>query len=385
MTFYRNIETALIHGGIDSDAHTGAVNVPIYQTSTYRQTALGENPGWEYSRTGNPTRAALEALIAELEGGVAGFAYASGMAAITSVLSLLSSGGKVIISNNVYGGTFRVLDAVFSRFGLKYAVADTSDLAEVERELTPDACAVLVETPANPLLTVSDIAAVARLAHEHKALVIVDNTFMTPYLQRPLELGADIVVHSATKYLGGHSDLIAGLAVTNDKELAERLAFIQNATGGVLGPQDSFLLIRGIKTLGVRMDRHVENAQKAAEFLTSHASVKKVWYPGLSWHHGYEINQKQSKNGGVMMSFELHEGHDVNAFFRALRVISLAESLGGVESLVCHPATMTHASIPKDLRDKVGITDGLIRLSIGIENIRDLIDDLDQAISHSKE
>lgn len=385
MAFYRNIESALIHGGIYGDQYTGAVNVPIYQTSTYEQKGLGENTGWEYSRTGNPTRAALEALIAELEGGVAGFAFGSGMAAITAVLSLFRTGDTVLISSNVYGGTFRVLDKIFKNFGIGYSIEDTTNLEALEDRITPDVKAILVESPANPLLTVTDLAAVAGIARKHGILTIVDNTFMTPYLQRPIELGADIVIHSATKYLGGHSDVVAGLAVVNDRAIAERLAFIQNATGGVLGPFDSFLLIRGIKTLGVRLDRHVENAEKAAAHLKTHPAVKKVYYPGLPEAQGYEIQKRQAKNGGAMISFELDEKYDIRKFFSSLKLIALAESLGGIESLVCHPASMTHASIPYEIRQKVGITDGLIRLSIGIENIDDLLADLDQAIAESGE
>ena len=380
MSNFNHIETALIHGGVDGDTQTGAVNVPIYQTSTYRQAGLGENTGWEYSRTGNPTRAALEALIAELEGGTAGFAFASGMAATSTVLSLFSKGDRIIISSNVYGGTFRVLDKVFKNLGISYSIEDTTDLEGLDKKIAPDVKALFVESPANPLLTVTDLAGVAAIAKKHGILTIVDNTFMTPYLQRPLELGADIVVHSATKYLGGHSDLVAGLAVVKDKGLAERLAFTQNAVGAVLGPFDSFLLIRGIKTLGVRLDRHVENAERIARYLQNHEAVKNVYYPGLSTAQGYEINKRQAKNGGAMISFELHEGYDIKKFFKSLHLISLAESLGGVESLVCHPATMTHASIPKDIREKVGITDGLIRLSVGIEKVDDLITDLNSAI-----
>ncbi len=383
--YYEHPETALIHGGISTDERTGAVNVPIYQTSTYQQDGLGKMRGYEYSRTGNPTREALEKLIAELEGGLAGFAFGSGMAAITAVLSLLKSGDRVLLSSNVYGGTFRVLDKVFDHFGITYTIADTADLAKYKSQITADVKAVIIESPANPLMTVTDIAAVAEISHRHGLLVIVDNTFMTPYLQKPLSLGADIVVHSATKYLGGHSDVVAGLAVVNSGELAQKLAFIQNSTGGVLGPFDSFLLIRGIKTLAVRMDRHVENAQKAAEFLKHHPAVKTVYYPGLPDAHGYEINRRQAKNGGVMISFELHEGYDIRRFFEHLHLIMLAESLGGVESLVCHPATMTHASIPADIRRQVGITDGLIRLSTGIENIADILADLSQAITSAKQ
>lgn len=384
MSNYKNTETALIHGGISIDERTGAVNIPIYQTSTYKQDGLGKMRGYEYSRTGNPTREALESLIAELEGGVAGFAFASGMAALTAVLSLLHSGDRVLISSNVYGGTFRLLDKVFDHFGITYTIADTTDLVVFESQITDDVRAVVIESPANPLMTVTDIRAVAEVSHKHDLLVIVDNTFMTPYLQKPLELGADIVVHSATKYLGGHSDVVSGLAVVSTKELAEKIAFIQNSSGGVLGPFDSFLLIRGIKTLAVRMDRHVENAEEAAKFLSEHKAVRNVYYPGLESSQGYEINKAQAKNGGAMISFELHENYDINVFFESLQLVSLAESLGGVESLVCHPATMTHASIPADIRKKVGITDGLIRLSIGIENIDDILEDLSQAIDRSE-
>ena len=321
--------------------------MPIYQTSTYEQKGLGQNTGWEYSRTGNPTRAALEALIAELEGGAAGFAFASGLAAITTVLSLFHSGDKLLISNNVYGGTFRLLDQVFRHFGIGCAIADTTNLTVFEAAITPEVRAVLVESPANPLLTVTDLAAISEIAHRHGLLSIVDNTFMT-------------------------------------SDLAARLAFLQNAAGAVLGPFDSFLLIRGIKTLGVRMDRHVENAEKAAAFLQNHSAVKRVYYPGLPDAQGYEVNRRQAKNGGAMISFELDEKHDIRQFFSSLKLIALAESLGGVESLVCHPATMTHASIPRNIREAVGITDGLIRLSIGIENIKDLLADLEQAITESE-
>ena len=373
-------QTLLIHGGIDGDAATGAVNVPIYQTSTYRQRALGENTGWEYSRTGNPTRAALEALISDLEGGTRGFAFASGMAAISAVLSLFKSGDRILISKNVYGGTFRVLDKVFKQFGLGYALADTNDASALDAAITPDVKAILVESPANPLLTVTDLAAAASVAKRRGILTIVDNTFMTPYLQKPLALGADIVVHSATKYLGGHSDVVSGLAVTNHPEIAERLAFVQNAVGGVLGPFDSFLLIRGIKTLAVRMDRHVANAESLAARLATHPEVSRVWYPGLKDFPGHDIQFRQAKNGGAMISFELADGKDHRAFFRALRLVTLAESLGGVESLVCHPASMTHASIPKETREKVGITDRLIRLSVGIEDVDDIWSDVKNAI-----
>jgi len=382
---YRQIESALIHGGIYGDPLTGAVNVPIYQTSTYEQQGLGQNKGWEYSRTGNPTRAALEALIAELEGGSHGFAFASGMAASTAVISLFKSGDKILISSNVYGGTFRVLDKIFKNFGISYSIEDTTNLKTLEEKITDDVKAIWIESPANPLLTITDLEGIAKLAKKHNILSIVDNTFMTPYIQRPIEKGIDIVVHSATKYLGGHSDVVAGLAVVHDKILAERIAFIQNATGGVLGPFDSFLLIRGIKTLGVRLDRHVANAEKIATHLQKHPAVRNIYYPGLATDPGYELNKKQAKNGGAMISFELHEGYDIKKFFSSLKLVALAESLGGVESLACHPASMTHASIPKEIRDKVGITEGLIRLSVGIEGADDIIADVDQAIESSRQ
>lgn len=384
MKNYKNIESAFIHGGIYGDETTGAVNTPIYQTSTYEQIELGKNTGWEYSRTGNPTRAALESLIAELEGGKYGYAFASGMAAITATLFLFKAGDKILISSNVYGGTYRVLDKMFKNYNLNYEIVNTEDLGELKNKITSDVKGILIESPANPLLTITDIGEISKLAKEKNILTIVDNTFMTPYIQRPLELGADVVIHSATKYLGGHSDLIAGLVVVNDKNLADKIAFIQNATGGVLGPFDSYLLIRGIKTLGVRFDRHVENAVKIAEFLDNNASVKKVYYPGLKSFRGYEINKKQAKNGGAMISFELSEKYDIRRFFKSIHLIALAESLGGVESLVCHPASMTHASIPKDVREEIGITDNLIRLSVGIESVDDLIFDLDNAIKMSK-
>lgn len=379
-----NISTKLIHGGIYGDEKTGSVNVPIYQTSTYEQEIPGVHKGYEYSRTGNPTREALEALIADLENGTAGFAFASGLAAITAVLSLFRTGDKLVISDNVYGGTFRVLDQVFKNFGIGFKLVDTTDTRAVEEAIDETVKAVYIETPTNPLLGITDIQAVADIAKKKGILSIVDNTFYTPYLQRPIEQGVDIVIHSATKYLGGHSDLIAGLVVVNNDELAEKLHFIQNSTGGVLQPFDSFLLIRGIKTLGVRLDRHVENAEKLAGFLKNYPDVKKIYYPGLEEHPGYEINQRQAKNGGAMISFELTENHDINTFFRQLHIIALAESLGGVESLVCHPASMTHAAIPKQIRDEVGITEGLIRLSVGIEDVDELQKDLEQAIIASR-
>ena len=377
------IESLLIHGGIDGDKTTGAVNVPIYQTSTYKQSELGVNTGWEYSRTGNPTRAALEALIADLEGGRYGLAFASGLAAIHTVLSLFKSGDRLLVSDNIYGGTFRILDNVFKPLGIEYTIVNTSDNAAVEAAIDDSVKAVYIETPANPLLTITDIAAVSVIAKKHGKLLIVDNTFLTPYLQRPIELGADIVIHSGTKYLGGHSDTISGLVVVNDKAIADRLYYLQNAIGGVLSPFDSFLIIRGIKTLGVRMDRHVDNAGKIAKWLYESGYVEKVYYPGLESDPGYEVQKKQAKAAGAMISFVLKDKYDYKAFFRNLELITLAESLGGVESLVCHPASMTHASIPEDIRKQVGIVDELIRLSVGIESVDDLISDLKQAIENS--
>lgn len=385
MSNYSNIDSKLIHGGIDGDENTGAVNIPIFQTSTYKQDGLGKDKGYEYSRTGNPTREALESLISDLEGGVAGFAFASGMAATTAVLSLFKTGDKIIISSNVYGGTFRVLDQVFNNFGIHYEIIETSDLELLEKSIDENVKAIFIESPANPILTITDLKEVALIGKKHNILTIVDNTFMTPYLQRPISLGVDIVVHSATKYLGGHSDLVAGLAVVNSDELAERLGFIQNATGGVLQPFDSFLLIRGIKTLGVRMDRHIENALFIAEHLKINSAVKAIYYPGLPESQGYEINKKQASGPGGMLSFELGEKYNINKFFESLDFVTLAESLGGVESLICHPSSMTHACIPFEIRQKVGIVENLIRISVGIENKNDILADLEQAFLKSYE
>jgi cystathionine beta-lyase len=379
-----NIETLLIHGGIDGDEHTGAVSVPIYQTSTYKQEGLGENKGYEYSRTGNPTRHALEMLIAELEGGYAGYAFSSGMAAITAALMLFKSGDKILISNNIYGGTFRVLDKVLLNFGIQYEIVDTSSEEQVIKHIDNSVKAIFIETPTNPLMSITDISKVSDIAKQKGLLTIVDNTFMTPYLQKPIELGADIVVHSATKYLGGHSDLVAGLVVVNNEELSERIHFIQNSTGGILGPFDSWLLIRGIKTLSVRMDRHVENAEYIAEKLSKHNAVSKVYYPGLKAHLGYELHKSQARKPGAMISFVLDEKYDVNRFFKGLKTITVGESLGGVESLMTHPATMTHGAIPYEIRQRVGIVDSLVRLSVGLENKEDLLADITNAIEASK-
>lgn len=378
------IESLVIHGGVDGDERTGAVNVPIFQTSTYKQSSFGENSGYEYSRTGNPTREALEKLISDLENGYAGFAFASGMAAITAVLSLFKAGDKIIISNNIYGGTFRVLDKVFKNFNIGYIIADTTNLKEVKDKIDETVKAIYIETPTNPLMDVTDIKGIADIANEKEILTIVDNTFMTPYLQTPIKFGADIVIHSATKYLGGHSDVVSGLVVVNTSELAEKLHFIQNSTGGVLAPFDSFLLIRGIKTLAVRMDRHNANGKIIAEYLKERDEVEKVYYPGFSDHPGYEVQTKQAKGYGSIISFVLKEDYDYKKFLSNLELITFGESLGGVESLICHPASMTHAAIPAEIRKKVGIVDSLVRLSVGIENSEDLIKDLDAAFKKSK-
>ncbi|MEY8000714.1 PLP-dependent aspartate aminotransferase family protein [Clostridium sp. Mt-5] len=378
------IESLLIHGGIDGDEKTGAVSVPIYQTSTYKQEALGKNSGYEYSRTGNPTRDAVEKLIADLEEGYRGFAFASGLAAISAALMLFKSGDKIILSNNVYGGTFRVIDKVFKNFNINYELVDTSDLQKVKDSITEDVKAIFIETPTNPLMSITDISKVSEVARKNKVLTIVDNTFMTPYLQKPIKLGADIVIHSATKYLGGHSDLIAGFLVVNNEELGERVHFIQNSTGGILNPFDSWLLIRGIKTLSVRMDRHNENAEYVAEFLKENSLVEKVYYPGFETHPGHEIQKKQANGYGAIISFVLKDYIDRNKFFKGLKLIILGESLGGVESLISHPATMTHAAVPYDIRQEIGIVDGLIRLSVGIENKKDLVEDLKNALKFAK-
>ena len=379
-----SFDTTLIHGGLTTDPRTGAVNMPIYQTSTYAQDELGKHKGYEYSRTKNPTRDGIESLIAECEGGKYGFAFASGMAALGTILSLFKSGDSIIISQNVYGGTFRILDKVFTNFNITYKIVDTRDLDALDSALTPEVKAVLIESPANPLLSVTPLAKVAEICKKKGVLSIVDNTFMTPYLQQPLKLGIDIVVHSATKYLGGHSDLVAGLVVVDDESLAERIGFLQNSIGGVLAPFDSFLLIRGMKTLGLRMQRHCENALFLAEALSEHKAVEKVYYPGLKSDSEYEAQSSQARGGGGMLSFILKPEYDYRIFFKSTRIIVLAESLGGVESLLCHPASMTHASIPKDLRESMGIAENLIRLSVGIEYAKDLLEDLNQAIEKSR-
>jgi len=379
-----HLNTKLIHGGIDGDPHTGAVSVPIYQTSTYRFTDLHTNSGYDYSRAKNPTRDALEALIAELEGGHSGYAFASGMAAITAVLMLLKSGDKLLISDNVYGGTFRLLNQVLVHLGVNFETVDTSDVEALKGKITEEVKAVFIETPTNPLMDVTDIQAVAQLTKQANVLLMVDNTFMTPYLQNPLALGADIVVHSATKYLGGHSDLIAGLAVTSNQSLSDRLYLIQKSTGGILNPFDAWLLIRGIKTLSVRLARHQENASVLANYLLDHPAIDHVYYPGFKSHPGHAVQSKQARGYGAMIAFVVKPTYDLNAFAKSLQVITFGESLGGVESLMTHPATMTHGAIPEEVREKVGIVENLLRFSVGIEDVKDLIDDLEHAFERAQ-
>lgn len=374
-------DTVLIHGGIMGDAKTGAVSVPIYQVSTFQQDAPGKHRGYEYARTGNPTRNALEQLIADLEHGSRGFAFATGMAAISTVLALYDQGDHIIIGDDLYGGTYRVLNKVFSRLGISHTAVDTSNPEEVEKAVQDNTKAIMVETCTNPLLKIVDIRKIANVAQKHKLHLIVDNTFLTPYWHNPLDLGADIVVHSATKYLGGHSDVVAGLVVVKDPELGEQVHFLQNSIGAVLGPQDSWLLMRGIKTLGLRMKQHEKNANQIAEWLADHPKVQKVYYPGLPSHLGHQIAAEQSRGFGGMISFEVESPTLAEKVLTSTKYFILAESLGAVESLISLPAKMTHASIPKERRAEIGISDSLIRISVGIEDVEDLIEDLAQALA----
>jgi cystathionine beta-lyase/cystathionine gamma-synthase len=373
--------TRAIHAGQDPDPATGATIVPIYATSTYTQAGIGQHEGYEYSRSGNPTRTALETCLAELEEGERGLAFASGLAATTAVFAaLLRPGDEVAASADLYGGTFRLLERVFKPWGLNASYTDQSSPSAFEAIITPKTKMVWIESPTNPLLQVLDIAAIADVAHRHGAKLVVDNTFASPYLQQPLKLGADIVVHSTTKYLGGHSDVVGG-AVIGPKELCEPIKFYQNAAGGVPGPFDCYLTLRGIKTLAIRMDRHGSNAAELAAWLTKQSAVAKVYYPGLPDHPGHAVAKKQMRNFGGMISMQLKGGADAaKRFFSRTKLFSLAESLGGVESLVCHPATMTHASIPVEERVRRGVDDGLIRLSVGIEDLADLREDLRRAM-----
>jgi cystathionine gamma-lyase / homocysteine desulfhydrase len=373
-------KTKMIHGGIPGDKTTGAVSFPIYQVSTYKQDDVGVHKGYEYSRTGNPTRFALEELIKDLEEGKRGFAFGSGMAAITAVMMLFSSGDHVILTDDVYGGTYRVMNKVLNRIGIESTFVDTTDLAAVKAAIQSNTKALYIETPTNPLLKVTDIKAAAQLAKENGLLTIVDNTFSTPYWQTPLTLGADIVLHSATKYLGGHSDVVAGLVVVNDEQLADDLHFVQNSTGGILGPQDSWLLVRGIKTLALRMEAHEANTKKIVEYLSGHEKVGTIYYPGLETHPQHGIAKEQAGGFGGMVSFDVGSAEKAAEVLSKVQYFTLAESLGAVESLISVPAKMTHASIPAERRAELGITDGLIRISVGIEDIEDLIEDLKQAL-----
>lgn len=374
-------KTKLIHGGISGDPHTGAVNVPIYQVSTYKQEEIGVHKGYEYSRTGNPTRFALEELIKDLEEGFKGFAFGSGMAAIHAVFTLFNTGDHVLLTDDVYGGTYRIFTKVLARLGIESTFVDTTDLEAIRQAIQPNTKAIYVETPTNPLLKVTDIRAVADVAHEHDLLFVVDNTFATPYWQNPIPLGADIVLHSATKYLGGHSDLVAGLVVVNNEKLAEDIHFIQNAVGGILGPQDAWLLIRGIKTLGLRMEAIERNAHEIVTFLSEHPAVSKVYYPGLTSHPQHELSKKQTTGFGGIISFDVGSDEKAAALPKKLTYFTLAESLGAVESLISVPARMTHASIPAERRAELGITPGLVRISVGIEDIEDLIEDLTKGLN----
>jgi cystathionine beta-lyase/cystathionine gamma-synthase len=372
--------TRAIHAGQPPDPATGSVTVPIYQTSTYVHDRLGVHKGYEYARVQNPTRAALEENVASLEGGVSGHAFASGMAAITTLMTLFSTGDHVVASQSVYGGTYRLFTQVLDRYGLQFSWVDTSDPEAIERAIRPETKMVYVETPTNPMIGITDIAQAAEMAHANGAILVVDNTFMSPSFQRPLELGADVVLHSTTKFLNGHSDSLGGVLVSASEKHSEWFAFASKSAGAVLGPMDCFLTLRGIKTLDVRMARHEENGRAIARFLDEHPDVSAVLYPGLPDHPGHEVQKRQASGFGALISFDLGTFERVEMFLNRLRVMSLAESLGGVETLISHPASMTHASVPEAQRLKVGIGDGLVRVSVGLEDVDDLIADLTQAL-----
>lgn len=376
------ISTKLIHAGIEPDPSTGAIMTPIFQTSTFVQAAPGDNKGFEYARSQNPTRQVLENALAAIENGKYGLSFSSGVAATDAVLKLFSPGDEILAGNDMYGGTYRLFIRLYEKFGLSFKFINMQDITEVEQNINDKTKLIWVETPTNPLMNIADIEAISRLAREKNIMVCVDNTFASPYLQNPLDLGADLVMHSATKYLGGHSDVIHGCLMMNDKDLRERLHFIQKSSGAVPGPQDCFLILRGLKTLHVRMDRHCSNGKKIANFLRNHSKVDKVYWCGFEDHPGYEVAKKQMRDFGGMMSFTLKDDSQEAAMklLSSTKLIALAESLGGVESLINHPATMTHASIPREERIKNGLTDSLIRLSVGIEDVDDLIEDLNQAI-----
>ena len=372
--------TKAIHVGQEPDPATGAIIVPIYQTSTFVQEALGKHKGYEYARTANPTRSALERNLAALEGGEHAFAFASGMAAINVLMTLLKSGDHVVAGHNLYGGSFRLFERVLKDFGLTFSYVNTARIDGLAEALQPDTRLVFIETPTNPVMEISDIAAIAAIVHRRGIPLAVDNTFMSPYLQRPLELGADMVVHSTTKYLNGHSDGVGGAVILKDGTFAERLRFLQNAAGAVLGPMDSWLVLRGVKTLAARMELHNRNGMAVAQHLAGHPKVKQVHYPGLPSHPQHELAKRQMRGFGGMISFETGSLENAGLVLRSVRLCSLAESLGGVETLISHPASMTHASVPPADRARIGITDGLVRISVGIEDIEDILEDLDQAL-----
>lgn len=373
--------TDAIHAGQQPDESTGAVITPIYQTSTYVQQRLGEHKGFEYARTQNPTRMAVEGNIAALEKGLGGVAFASGMSAISAALTFVGKDERVVVTEDVYGGTYRLFEKILRPYGIHFTYVDSSRLDEIEDEMAEDVALVFLESPTNPLLRITDLSAVAKTAHRYNARVVVDNTFMSPFFQRPLELGADLVLHSTTKYLNGHSDSVGGIVVASKREDVEHLHFVQNAIGAILSPFDSWLLLRGTKTLSLRMERHDSNARALANFLSQQAKVEKVYYPGLSSHPGHELAKKQMYGFGGMLSLELGSLDNARKVLEGVRLFSLAESLGGVESLISHPATMTHASIPPEDRIRFGVTDGLVRLSVGVEDLQDLQDDLQQALA----
>lgn len=375
-------ETKAIHSGQKADPTTGATIVPIYQTSTYTQDGINEHKGYDYSRSGNPTRAALEECLASLENGKYGLAFSSGLAASTAALSILRPGDHVVAMDDLYGGTYRLFEKVLSPLNIDFSYVDGTNTAEFENAITPKTKLIWIETPTNPLLKLVDIKAVAQIAKDKGVILVVDNTFMSPYFQQPLELGADVVVHSTTKYIGGHSDVIGGAIITSDENLYEKIKFYQNSAGAVPGTFDAWLVLRGLKTLAVRMKQHEENAKRIAEYLSGNSNVISVKYPGLKEHPQYNLAKEQMFGFGGMISFEIKGGYEqANAFFKNLKIFSLAESLGGVESLACYPAAMTHGAIPKEEREKRGITESLIRLSVGIEDIEDLINDIDKALS----
>jgi cystathionine beta-lyase/cystathionine gamma-synthase len=380
LTSRARFSTICLHAGQEPDPSTGAIITPIYQTSTYVQEALGRHKGFEYARTQNPTRIALERNLAAMESGKAGFAFASGMAAIGAIATLLEAGDHVVVSDNTYGGTFRLFDKVLTRYRLSFSYVDTSDLAATERAFTPATKMLFVETPTNPIMRITDLRAAAELAHRHHARLVVDNTFASPFIQRPIDRGADLVTHSTTKYLNGHSDSVGGIVVAVRDDDIEWLRFVQNAEGAILGPMDSWLVLRGTKTLPLRMQQHNANGLALAEFVARHPKVKKVYYPGLPTHPHYELARRQMNGFGGMLAFDLGSLEAARTVLNGVKLHALAESLGGVETLISHPATMTHASVPADRRAALGITDGLVRISAGIEDIEDLKEDLSQAL-----